>query len=79
MPARPKHVRYVIWDKGNDRVKGFLLRAGKFVKQTQGRLKHDPSPWAQDVARIFQKNESVEEVTVMDKDGHLHSYHRDRI
>jgi hypothetical protein len=78
MPTQPKHVRYVIWRNGNERLKGFLIRAGKFVKQTNGRLQHDPSPWAQEVARIFLKNEEVEEITVMDKDGRLHAYYKDR-
>ena len=78
MPARQRHVRYVVWHNGTEQLKGFLLRAGKFVKQTQGRLRCDPSPWAQDVSRIFLKNEEVEEVTIMDKDGRLHSYFRDR-
>jgi hypothetical protein len=78
MPARSRHVRYVVWNHGSEQVKGFLLRAGRFVKQTQGRLRHDSSPWAQDVARIFIKNVEVEEITVMDKDGFLHSYYRDR-
>jgi hypothetical protein len=55
-------VRYVVWNHGSEQVKGFLLRAGRFVKQTQGRLRHDSSPWAQDVARIFIKNEEVEEI-----------------
>lgn len=78
MPARPKHVRYVVWRGGDHRVAGFLIRAGKFVKETRGRLKHDPNPWAQDVARIFLKNEEVEEITIMDKDGLLHTYFKDR-
>lgn len=78
MPARQNHVRYIVWKDGSDRVKGFLIRAGRIVSRTQGRLTHDPSPWAPEVARIFQKNSNVEEVTIMDKDGLLHSYHRDR-
>ena len=78
MPSRPNHVRYAIWHNGSERVTGFLIRAGKFIKETRGRLKHDPNPWAQEVARIFLKHEEVEEVTIMDKDGLLHSYHRDK-
>lgn len=78
MPVRPKHVHYTIWQNNAGYARGFLIRAGRFVKETRGRLKHDPNPWAQDVARIFLKYEEVEEVTVMDKNGRLHSYFRER-
>lgn len=78
MPKNPRHVRFSCWANGKGYRTGFLIRAGKFLKESKGRLKSDENPWAQDVARIFLKNEDVEEVSIMDKEGRLHAYYRER-
>jgi len=77
MPASA-HVHYTVWESGKRRLTGFLIRAGKVVKKSEGRLRADPSPWQPEVARIFMKYPEVEEVSIMDKDGYLHAYYRDR-
>lgn len=71
------HVRFHRTPGAPWRGKGFLIRAGRFLSESRGRLISDDSPWAEDAARMFKKHPEIESLAITDSEGHSHFYYRD--